>query len=106
MINGTITQDSGKASLALELPASLLGEEDIFAAEARPIGTSINAGLFGAGFALRLVRAEARAAGGDLVRNDEILSLTLPLALARDPPAQTPGERAPDITPKQDQEKA
>jgi len=106
MINGTITQDSDKASLALELPASLLGEEDIFAAEARPIGTSINAGLFGAGFALRLVRAEARAAGGDLVRDDEILSLTLPLALALDAPTQKPGTRAPDMTPKQAPKKA
>jgi hypothetical protein len=34
--------------------------------------------MFGAGFALRLARAEARAAGGDLVRDDANLLLTLP----------------------------
>ena len=34
--------------------------------------------MFGAGFALRLARSEARAAGGDLVRSDNRLSLTLP----------------------------
>ncbi|MEE4207225.1 MAG: histidine kinase dimerization/phospho-acceptor domain-containing protein [Erythrobacter sp.] len=74
----------GAARLTCELPAQLLAEEDIFAAEARPIGTAINAGLFGAGFALRLARAEARAAGGDLVRRDEEVVLTLPLLAAGD----------------------
>lgn len=69
----------GIARLTCEVPAQLLAEEDIFAAEARPVGSAINAGLFGAGFALRLARAEARAAGGDLVRRDEEIALTLPL---------------------------
>lgn len=69
----------GIARLTCEIPAQLLAEEDIFAAEARPIGHAINAGLFGAGFALRLARAEARAAGGDLVRRGEEIALTLPL---------------------------
>ena len=67
------------ARLTCDLPAQLLGEEDIFAAEARPLGSSINAGLFGAGFALRLARAEARAAGGSLMREEDRLVLTLPL---------------------------
>jgi len=69
----------GIARLTCELPAQLLAEEDIFSAEARPSATAITAGLFGAGFALRLARAEARAAGGDLVRHDEEVVLTLPL---------------------------
>ncbi|QIQ86564.1 histidine kinase dimerization/phospho-acceptor domain-containing protein [Erythrobacter sp.] len=69
----------GVARLTCEIPAQLLAEEDVFAAEARPASSAINAGLFGAGFALRLARAEARAAGGDLVRRDEELVLTLPL---------------------------
>jgi hypothetical protein len=56
----------------------LLGEEDIFAAQVRPIGSAINPGLFGSGFALRLSRAEARAAGGELLREDTALVLTLP----------------------------
>jgi len=69
----------GIARLACKLPAQLLAEEDIFSAEARPAASAINAGLFGAGFALRLARAEARAAGGDLVRHEEEVVLTLPL---------------------------
>ncbi|MEM6267280.1 MAG: sensor histidine kinase, partial [Pseudomonadota bacterium] len=62
-----------------DLPAQLLSEEDIFAAEAKPIGSAINAGLFGAGFSLRLARAEARSAGGGLARENERLTLSLPL---------------------------
>jgi hypothetical protein len=38
--------------------------------------------MFGAGFALRLARAEARAAGGDLIREAEALILTLPCLTA------------------------
>jgi hypothetical protein len=38
----------------------------------------VSAGVFGAGFALRLARAEARAAGGDLLREGDALVLTLP----------------------------
>lgn len=64
--------------LVCELPAQLLGEEDIFAAQVRPIGTAINPGVFGAGFALRLARAEARAAGGALTCEDRSVILTLP----------------------------
>jgi signal transduction histidine kinase len=70
--------DEEMVRFTCELPAQLLSEEDIFAAEAKPIGTAINPGLFGAGFALRLARAEARGAGGELVREDEAIILTLP----------------------------
>lgn len=80
MLNATLETIGNNVVLTCELPAQLLAEEDIFTAEARPIGTAINAGLFGAGFALRLARAEARAAGGNLVRDDETIVLTLPLA--------------------------
>lgn len=66
------------ARLICELPAQLRGEDDIFAAQARPVGGAINAGLFGAGFTLRLARAEARAAGGALTRDGDRLLLTLP----------------------------
>jgi len=89
----------GAARLTCEIPAQLLAEEDIFAAEARPLGTAINAGLFGAGFALRLARAEARAAGGDLVRRDEEVVLTLPLITERAAPA--PGDAATDFAGEQ-----
>ncbi len=79
MIPAIIKTDGSMGRLISEIPAQLLAEEDVFAAEARPLGSSINAGLFGAGFALRLARAEARAAGGDLAREDDTLVLTLPL---------------------------
>lgn len=79
MLTATIQTVGPLARLTCEIPAQLLAEEDIFAAEARPVGSAINAGFFGAGFAMRLARAEARAAGGALVREDEIVVLTLPL---------------------------
>lgn len=61
------------------LPARLAAEEQLFAATIRASGSAINAGLFGTGFSLRLARAEARAAGGDLKRDAAVLVLTLPL---------------------------
>lgn len=76
----SLTQESGLAQLRCELPISLSGTDDVFAASTRPTGGSLSAGVFGAGFALRLVRAEARAAGGDLVRMDNWIILTLPLS--------------------------
>ncbi len=84
MLEATISDTGGggagaMAQLICDLPAQLLAEDDIFTAEVKPVGTAINAGLFGAGFALRLARAEARAAGGDLVRDDETIVLSLPL---------------------------
>lgn len=46
---------------------------------------AISAGMFGSGFALRLARAEARAAGGDLQRDSDELVLSLPLTAAASP---------------------
>ena len=82
MLEASLSFTIDKALLTCDLPAQLLEEEDIFTAEARPVGSAINAGLFGAGFALRLARAEAHAAGGSLVRADEQIVLALPLAVA------------------------
>lgn len=73
---------AGVARLVCELPARLRGEDNLFAATTRTADSAINAGLFGTGFALRLARAEARAAGGGLVRNGSTLELTLPLLTA------------------------
>ncbi|MFU7527986.1 histidine kinase dimerization/phospho-acceptor domain-containing protein [Qipengyuania sp. ASV99] len=78
MLEAGLSAQGGLIRLTCDLPAQLLGEDDIFTAEAKPIGTAINAGLFGAGFALRLARAEARAAGGGLTRDGETIVLTLP----------------------------
>ncbi len=69
--------------LDMELPTSLaslaaLEGEALFAAGVSAVPQVISAGVFGVGFALRLARAEARAAGGDLVRKGDRLRLTLP----------------------------
>jgi signal transduction histidine kinase len=79
-----IHQGGALARLTCTLPAELAREADIFAATARPRSGAINAGLFGAGFAFRLARAEARAAGGALVREGDVLVLTLPLLTGSD----------------------
>lgn len=67
------------ARLVCAIPARLAEQDNLFAATTRASANTINAGLFGAGFALRLARAEARAAGGDLLRAGAELILTLPL---------------------------
>ncbi len=83
------------ARLVCPLPAELATEEDVFAATVRPASGTINAGLFGAGFAFRLARAEARAAGGTLVRENDALVLTLPLLTGSDAlPSPAAGSRA------------
>jgi hypothetical protein len=71
--------------LTAALPASLRAREDIFAAETQKPGGSgmLTPGSFGSGFALRLARAEARSAGGDLASVDESLVMTLPLLTAQ-----------------------
>jgi signal transduction histidine kinase len=63
--------------LACDLPQALLGEDDIFSNTTKPVVTAINAGVFGAGFALRLARAEARASGGSLLRDGDRVFLSL-----------------------------
>lgn len=68
--------------LRCDLPATLAARSDLFAPGART-GGAVSAGTFGAGIALRLARAEARAAGGDLVREEDRIVLSLPLLTAR-----------------------
>lgn len=80
-----ISAQGAMARLTCGLPVRLAAEDNLFAAVARPVDTTINAGLFGAGFALRLARAEARAAGGGMVRDGDGAVLTLPLL------TETPG---------------
>lgn len=78
-IGCTISRDHAMVRMICEVPAQLAGEDDIFAADAKPIAGNINAGVFGAGFALRLARAEARAAGGGLTHDGERVTLMLPV---------------------------
>jgi hypothetical protein len=75
-----LRRQDGKAMALIQLPASLEEHDDLFAPV--PAGgerRGVNAGMFGPAFALRLARAEAAAAGGDLVRQGELLILSLPL---------------------------
>lgn len=72
-------KERGFIELTVDKPATLASAEDIFAAEARGSAGALSAGIFGPGFSLRLVRAEARAAGGDLVEAGDRLILSLPL---------------------------
>lgn len=83
----TLDHEGGMAQFVADLPASLNGSEDIFAARGKPLSVAISAGPFGPGFALRLARAEARAIGGSLRRENRRLILTLPALTAREPAA-------------------
>jgi signal transduction histidine kinase len=74
-----LTSDADQVRLACDLPARLRDDGDIFTTNTQPVHGSIQAGLFGAGFALRLARAEASSAGGDLLREGRRIVLCLPL---------------------------
>jgi len=67
-------------TLRLPLPAALAGLPDaaLYHASARIDSAAPRAGMFGTGFSLRLAAAEARAAGGALLRDGAALVLTLP----------------------------
>jgi signal transduction histidine kinase len=71
------------AGIEIDLPVSLADRPDIFEGTVSPAHQAVSAGMFGAGFALRLARAEARAVGGELRRVDDLLVLTLPLAIGK-----------------------
>ena len=89
--------EDGQATLRAQLPATLARANDVFSHEARGGTGAVSAGIFGAGFSLRLARAEARAAGGELSRDDQWLILSLPLLTGEEAlpsPANTPGRAA------------
>ena len=79
-----LVAEGDQIELAAALPASLREAENIFAVETRPAGGALSAGIFGAGFSLRLARAEARVSGGELVRIGDRLVLSLPLFASQD----------------------
>ncbi len=83
MITCQLRRDDRLVRLICELPAQLISEDDLFAAQVKPANTVLNAGLFGAGFTFRLARAEARAAKGGLSHEGEHLALMLPLLTAQ-----------------------
>lgn len=80
----TLAGDGDVVRLVAHLPAALAQTSDVFAGDIRAAGGPLGTGLLGAGFALRMARAEARAAQGDLVRDGrERMILTLPLGERR-----------------------
>jgi hypothetical protein len=79
VIELVLTGDGARATLSVDLPASLLDADDLFAASVPAQPRTVSAGMFGSGFSLRLARAEAMAAGGKLERRDDLLCLDLPV---------------------------
>ncbi|MXO57391.1 sensor histidine kinase [Altererythrobacter gangjinensis] len=85
-----LEDSDGNLQLSCEMPMSLAAKDDIFNSSSKPTSGSLSAGMFGSGFSLRLVRAEARAIGGDLRRVDDWLLLTIPpLTAAEAAPSQS-----------------
>jgi two-component system OmpR family sensor kinase len=80
VLKARLRRRQGMVRLDLELPATLAAREGdaLFHAAAGSIPQVISAGVFGVGFALRLARAEAKAAGGKLDRKTDRLRLSLP----------------------------
>lgn len=79
VLGADLSCSKGQAVLAVDLPGSIARTEDPFAialAEQRPV---LSAGMFGPGFAFRLARAEAEAAGGKLEFKTDGVTLRLPL---------------------------
>ena len=68
------------ARLKCSLPGRKNAAEMIFEAKAKTAGGPVSAGIFGAGFTLRLARAEAEAASGALRAAGSKLVLELPLS--------------------------
>lgn len=75
-----LENDHGAARLALTLPVSLrsLDDDTLYAPDAAPSAGMLTAAMLGNGFALRLARAEARAAGGSLEREAGLLVAAFP----------------------------
>ncbi len=76
--------EGDQIELSATLPSTLREAEDVFSVETRPSTGALSSGIFGAGFSLRLARAEARVAKGDLMRDGDRLVLSLPLMTAAD----------------------
>jgi hypothetical protein len=87
-----LAYESGRTVLEIDLPASLASRSEIFDSAAPIQPQAVSSGMFGAGFALRLARAEAHAAGGALARDEDLLRLTLPAG--RDNPVDYGGKFA------------
>jgi signal transduction histidine kinase len=77
VIELSLRGDRAGIELRAELPIAL-ASGDVFAGGPPAQAPAVTAGMFGAGFTLRLARAEAEAAGGSLLDEGEALVLALP----------------------------
>lgn len=84
----TLKREGKTLRLATALPTALARSDDVFSGEAKAAPGPLETSLLGTGFTLRLARAEARAAGGNLMRENvdgtDHLVLSLPLEEAKD----------------------
>jgi two-component system OmpR family sensor kinase len=90
-LEAALATDATRLCVSLSLPPSLASLDDhaLFHAPAADSALVPGVGIFGTGFSLRLAAAEARAAGGKLVRDEALLLLVLPLLT----PSQNPAAR-------------
>jgi two-component system OmpR family sensor kinase len=79
VIELALRSNGRRVALAAELPLALAQFETPFAAMPPARQTIVSAGMFGTGFTLRLARAEAEAAGGSFLADEELLMIELPL---------------------------
>ncbi|AKM06761.1 histidine kinase dimerization/phospho-acceptor domain-containing protein [Pelagerythrobacter marensis] len=96
----TMRVERGVVLLSATLPATLGAEEDVFATHPRAPQGGLSAGMFGAGFALRLVRAEAGLVGGAFERVDDTVQLALPLLTAPGRDSSPAESREPERHPE------
>ena len=83
-----ITNQYGPSSAKhiIDLPVGLAEAADLFDGAAPSQAPAVTAGMFGSGFTLRLVRAEAAALGGRLQVVEDRLELVLPALTALEGP--------------------
>lgn len=98
-LEASLTQATPAPSPAMTftcaLPRAIAAQADPFAPMRRDKGQLLSATMFGTGFALRLARAEAEAAGGALQICADNLALTLPLLTVPEH-AHSTGDRGED----------
>ncbi len=75
-----LRRKGGAIRLSATLPQALANKSDLFHVGPSATASPLSAGMFGAGFALRLATSEAKASGGTLLRREDKLRLELPEA--------------------------
>ncbi len=78
----TLRRRRDRIRLKFTLPGRKGAAQALFETQGKSSGGPVTAGLFGAGFALRLARAEVQAVGGALLADGRKLILELPLLTA------------------------